>query len=811
MMTSSLPFIKNDWTISLTDLPTYPEFKNEFIEPLDLHILKMFMDTNNQNITPIMKQEIENKLIKNINHKNGHLSVRHHQTYGLGRFYPNENISLIPYSKYIKHTIFKYLGWRDLDMVKGHMTISREMGGSVGLTFNAINRYIDNFAEVCDETREFYQLDENDNALTDDDIKWLFCVMMYGGGLKCWVDGLSNGDEKAGYKPKQVKNSEIYSLFAREFKSETKQIINRIYTKNPSLVRKLKKPNDELYETKGRVASYWFQTIENHILYIVYGHLIEQGIIKPSVCGLEYDGLCLPPFLKSVDEHQLIQDINTIIRLKTGLNIKMKFKDYGPAFVLDEIIEQRQAFIPPVINTDETVSLEIDGLPELPNDAHESMRVAFESYRKWKKEFELEWCKIINSSMFVRRYKDKNNVVSYVFQKESQLVTSFKHLSITYFVPTKNGGLTEKTLSYINKWLTNPKMRNYDSIVNKPPPMVAYPNEYNTWIDSAFESQPINENDSEYDTENVELFFKHIDSLCAFEPRTTRYVKQWIAHSFQKPAEKVGVALNFSSEQGTGKGIFGDILIALAGGGSKGLITSKPEEDVWGSFNDLLVNAYFVILNETDQRNTKGFDGRVKSFITDTTIPINPKGKTPFVMDSYHRVISFSNFHESVKTDTDDRRNTLIRSSNIHKGDTAYFEKLSAIIKNKRALRSIYWAFKNLDISDFKYGVALKTDYQNTIIGLNTNPIRDFMVWFCMNNTGQITISSAEFIRSFTTWRTSEHIRFGENISSAVLIKKIVLELKPPETIYSIVKTNQSNLRMIDIEGFRELLGIQQD
>jgi len=349
MTTATFPFIKNDWTISISDIPAYPEFKGEFTEPLDAHILQMFMETTNPSITPIMKQEIKDKLLKNIKQQTGELSVYHHQTNGLGRFYPNDNISLIPHSRYIKHTVFKYLGWKDIDMVKGHMTIALEMGKSVGLAFNAIQRYVSSFPEICEEMREFYQLDDEENALTDDDVKWLFCVMMYGGGLSTWVNGLGNGDEKAGFKPKQVKNVGKYSPFAQAFKNETKTIIDRIYTKNNYLVRKLKKPDEELFKTKGSVASYWFQTIENHILHIVYCHLVKQKLIKPKVCGLEYDGLCLPPLLKQVDEDKLIEDINTIIRIETGLNVRMKFKDYPPVSVLEEIIEQRRAFIPPVV------------------------------------------------------------------------------------------------------------------------------------------------------------------------------------------------------------------------------------------------------------------------------------------------------------------------------------------------------------------------------------------------------------------------------------------------------------------------------
>ena len=342
----NLPFIKSDWTMSLSDIPKYSEFAGKFIQPLDYHILQMIVESKNEKITPIMKQEIQDKLLKNIDIRTGEMPVYHHQAHGLGRFHGNDGVSIIPFSKYVKHTVFKYLGWRDLDMVKGHMTIAYEMGLSVGLSFSAIKRYIDDFQSVCDEMKAFYQVDEEENYLEDEDVKWLFCIMMYGGGLKCWVDGLAKGDEKTGHTPKKVKNGEMYSKFAGEFKAECKTIINRIYTKNASLVRKLKKAEDEEYQTKGTVAAYWFGIIENHILYVVYCFLVEKGVIRPKICGLEFDGLNLPPFSKEIDESVLIGDINNTIRVKTGMNVSMKFKDYS--HVLESIIKERNEFIVPV-------------------------------------------------------------------------------------------------------------------------------------------------------------------------------------------------------------------------------------------------------------------------------------------------------------------------------------------------------------------------------------------------------------------------------------------------------------------------------
>ena len=791
MTTLSLPFIKNDWTVSLADLPKYAEFSGEFIEPIDSHILHMIADSSNPNISPIMKQEIHDKLLKNM--KNEKLSVYHKQTNGMGRFYPNENISLIPHSKYIKHTVFKYLGWRDLDMVKGHMTIAYEMGKSVGLAFNSLEKYISSFPEICDDIRDFYEFDQTENALTDDDIKWLFCVMMYGGGLKCWVDGLENGDTKTGYKPKIVKNPTKYAPFAQAFKTETKTIIDRIYTKNPSMVRKFKKPDDEIYKTKGQVASYWYQAIENHIIYIVYTHLVEQKIVVPKICGLEYDGLCLPPFSREIDESNVIEDINTIIRLKTGLKVTMKFKDYSPAFVLDEIIEQRRAFISPVVAV--MVEAVID---ENPNSCSE--------YIEWKRKFEIECCKVKNNAMFVRRFIH-NDKTELIIHNKVSLVTAYEH---ECYYKTDEKGKSKKVV-YIHEWLGDPNMLCYDSVQCVPPPLVCPPNVYNLWIDSPYEAQPISHNDPEFNLEAVKAFAEHVEILANHNQETYEYIMNWVSQSIQRPAEKMGVALNFVGDQGIGKGTFTEILTELYGGVHKRLETTDPERDVWGQFNNMMVDAYLVVLNETDQRNAIGHDGKIKAIITDPVINISQKGKGSYPMNSYHRIIQSTNTEDPTKTSKNDRRNVIIRCSDEKLGNKEYFVALNTLLHSPNALRSIYWTLKNQDISTFKRGDKIITDYHEEIIKCNEDPLKLFMCWFVGNNTGIVEISPVDFLRAFNTWRDENKFKFGERMNVLSLIKKISLGLKPPKDAFYSNHTRIGNMRYIDTDKMLVFLGMENE
>ena len=254
------------------------------------------------------------------------------------RNYADKNISMIPLSKYVKHTVFKYLGWLDIDWVKGHPSIAISIAKSVGLSLPAFEKYVNEFDDIVKTLSEFYSADL-ENPLTKDNIKWLFNSMIYGGGFESWVVGISKGDEN--YSPKQMKNEKVMHDLVKDFKAECVMLTNRIFKENPSLVKKVADPNDEIYKKKNTTASYWFQIIENHVIHLVAGFLLERGIIKPGEFGCEYDGLNIPPCY-AFDKDQLISQVNEFIKEQTGCDFTFKFKDYDEAYILNNVIDIRR-------------------------------------------------------------------------------------------------------------------------------------------------------------------------------------------------------------------------------------------------------------------------------------------------------------------------------------------------------------------------------------------------------------------------------------------------------------------------------------
>ena len=502
-----------------------------------------------------------------------------------------------------------------------------------------------------------------------------------------------------------------------------------------------------------RIMCYYENIILQHAIHIINTRGIEIAVLM-------FDGLMV--YGDYYQNQQLLTEIEEYVESKVpGLNMKWTYKQH-----------------------DTSLQIPDDFVAEKPDE-----------YAEWKSVFESEWCKVKNVSAFIRKYNN-NGKTSLIMQNESGLLTAYKHEC--FFKTDENG--KQKRVSFINEWFLDPHMRCYDAIESIPPPLICPPNIFNTWIDSPYESQVIHPEDPEFDLEAVKIFTEHIEILSGRNKETFDYIINWVAQSIQLPAEKMGVALNFISSQGVGKNIFTDTLATLYGGESKKLETSQPERDVWGPFNELLLDAYLIVLSETDKRNSVGHDGKIKAIITDAVVSINPKGKKGFPLNSYHRIIQNSNNEDPTITSKDDRRNVIIRCSDEMKGNTEYFDNLIGALRRPNALRSIYWTFKMLDISTFKRGHRIETAYHADIIEHNQNPLDLFMMWIVDNNSGTLEVTSAELMGMFTQWKDQTRFKFGENINVLSLIKKISLQLKLPEGAFDIKRAHRNNIRTINTE-----------
>jgi hypothetical protein len=369
--------------VLLKKIPKYPLFEGEFIENMDSTLCKMIIDT--PDIAPVENIDGFKTAVYNNLKSNGDLVVIHNQRHGLGRFYADKNRSLIPHPRSIKHTLFTYGGWVDLDMVKGHPSIAVEVFEGI-LDLPHIKKVVNGFDDVVKKLSLFYEVEGT--PLSNDNIKWLFNMMIYGGTPDGWKKKLEKGGD--GYEGKKIINFTAHDPFVLQFEKECQSISDIVYKNNPAIVKKVKKESDSLRDKKNSTISYFYQIIENHIVYSVYELLVGMRIITPKKCGLEMDGLNIPPNGSIYDKDDTIKTINNFVFNDTGLNIKFKFKSYGESVMQGLIDERKNMVVAEPIMNDVIMAVVEDNENEedivgvMDGDDSSASKIILNAYPYWK-------------------------------------------------------------------------------------------------------------------------------------------------------------------------------------------------------------------------------------------------------------------------------------------------------------------------------------------------------------------------------------------------------------------------------------------
>jgi phage/plasmid-associated DNA primase len=345
-----LPFLTN-FTIDVSKIPSYDEFAKPFTVQIDRGLCEMLMDGTNPNITDVMISNFKNNVLPFIA-PDGNLTIHHNNRHGLGRFYSDADKSPVCHSKFIKHTIFKYMGWLDVDMVKGHPSIIRLLINRNGGDTDCFDRVVFHFDEIVAEIASYYKK-ECGVDLDADNIKYYFNLTIYGGGYSTWKKKLADvkDAEKYGYAIKVIPDETPIHHYMKEFKDQCVEIMDKVFKHNPVIAERVSAGKNTIYEKKCATISYFLGIIENHIVHFVYKYLVRKGGIISQQCLPEMDGICMPR-IGGVDYDAIIADINSVL---SPIEISFKIKPYGK-FVLQEMIEKRQLLPHPQV--EEIVEIE---------------------------------------------------------------------------------------------------------------------------------------------------------------------------------------------------------------------------------------------------------------------------------------------------------------------------------------------------------------------------------------------------------------------------------------------------------------------
>jgi hypothetical protein len=399
------------------------------------------------------------------------------------------------------------------------------------------------------------------------------------------------------------------------------------------------------------------------------------------------------------------------------INFSKKMKDHPP----ERIIKERYYSAKPKKSEEKAFrigSLKMWAMEDNPElyKKHFPVKCLLESdddyaFTEWEKTH----CKILNPPSYLEHKIDEHSHDEiFIIRNTSALEQSFNHLTIDEKSINKKGDEVSKKKSFIKTWINlNDKIRLFDKIGVYPYPLICPPNQYNCW--SKFRGDLLPEVNVEYNKE-LETFKKLLRVLCNHEEAAYVYLEKWIAQAIQYPANKTTVP-TIISKQGAGKGTLIKLITAMFG--DKKVLTTHSADTVFGRFNNQMLNAYLVNLDEFSPKDVKDCEGKIKGLITEPTISIDTKGVSSVTIKSYHRFINTTNNEFGVfKTEAGDRRNFIVRASDELIGNKQFFENFNNnIIENNNVVKYIYNYLKsipNLDVFHLANNIP-KTSYSEEL------------------------------------------------------------------------------------------------
>lgn len=675
-----------------------------------------------------------------------------------GRVFPVRSLGLTSFAKKTRNTLIKD-NYYDFDLKNAQPCILKGLCSNNGIECDIITEYCNNRENIIADI-----ITASNNTCSRSQVKSLMIRLSFFGGFDGWLkeEGIEDFPEP---------------VIVKKYRQQVNTIASTFIKLNPELyktITKVKKGKGE-DNLVGAFLSTYLQEYELRIVENVLETLCRDTSICKSdipnhyIATYEFDGIKL---LKSrVEEYGGVDAVLTLINKLNkdiGFSIDWEIKPMDKFYNI--------TFTAPLIDESKTIKERLEIQKKELKD--EQIRKRDDTFTLMKEEFEKTHFKIVSLGVYFEvRHNKKTRERDVITRSKNQLIESFEHMS--HGIDPLKG----EPLSFIRAWIKCPDIRRYEHTD-------VYPNEYdcpddtfNLWNPFVMEMY---DEDYEKDLEGCEFLLNHIKVLCNHEEVVYDYFITWLAHLINHPEQKSTCPV-FISNEGAGKGSFIDLLSNILGK-SKVFTTAQPDRDIWGSFNSLMCNSYFVALDELSKSLTTKANEVIKNLITAPTMTINNKGATPFPIKSFHKFFMMTNNKDGgIVTKKDDRRKFMVRCSDELIGNTEYFNDFYEKIEDINVLRTFYDYIKGVD-SPLKLPPPPSTEYQNDLKEMNNNPIEiwinekasDLMLglsgyaeedWSeylpanCVFEGGDIIYSAllSVVIKDFISWRDKNHFIYEVN------------------------------------------------
>lgn len=183
--------------------------------------------------------------------------------------------------------------------------------------------------------------------------------------------------------------------------------------------------------------------------------------------------------------------------------------------------------------------------------------------------------------------------------------------------------------------------------------------------------EPDDEYDGPGEPSECALFLAHLhDHVCGGDHEVYTYLLGWMADGLLRPGPSE-VAVVMTGPSGSGKGTVANLYGEFFG---PHFFVANRREQIKGKFNRHLMETQLLFGDEVDFGQGEAANKHLRNLVTETTVPIEPKGVDAFTARKWFRIMLATNSPQAVKALEDDRRYLVLRvDAGEHNRDRAYF------------------------------------------------------------------------------------------------------------------------------------------
>ena len=255
--------------------------------------------------------------------------------------------------------------------------------------------------------------------------------------------------------------------------------------------------------------------------------------------------------------------------------------------------------------------------------------------------------------------------------------------------------------SFLTKWRKDKTRREYEKLVFLPG-LAAPPKCFNIFLGWAVEPK---QNDA-----LVERWVYLISNVANHDPAVKEWIMCWLAHIFQRPCDKPGVALVVKGKKGSGKDTPFDALKLLMG--KMFYNTGTPEKSIFSNFNGMMMDNLFFKFEEATYKDGKANEDALKYIVTCKEMDVQQKNKDSFNVQNFSRFAFTTNNAVPVVTSDDERRFCFVQTSDEMRGNRAFWEETYEGFNHPEFPAALLHHLLNYDISKWK-----PRDYPETAYG----------------------------------------------------------------------------------------------